>query len=164
MKKLALLTVFGLLTLCASAQKFGHINSQELLSLMPERTTAETTLQDYAKGLQSQLMSMQTEYQAMMEEYQNNEKNYDNLTKQDKEAEIQSLIQRIQNFEQSAQSSLQEKEQELLRPILEKAQNAINAVAQKGKYTYILDSSSGLILYSKESEDILDKVKKELGL
>ena len=62
MKKLALLAVFGLLTFGTFAQKLGHINSQELLSLMPERTKAETALQDYAKGLESQLMSMQTEF------------------------------------------------------------------------------------------------------
>ena len=48
MKKLALLAVFGLLTLGTYSQKIGHISSQDLLSLMPERTTAETSLQDYA--------------------------------------------------------------------------------------------------------------------
>jgi outer membrane protein len=164
MKKLALLAVFGLLTLGSSAQKFGHINSQELLSLMPERTTAETSLQDYAKGLESQLISMQTEYQSMVENYQNNEESYDDLTKQDKIAEIQGLEQRLTTFQQSAQASLQEKEQELLQPILEKAQNAIDVVAEKGKYTYILDSSSGFILYSKDSEDILEKVKLALKI
>ena len=107
---------------------------------------------------------MQAEYQSMIEDYQNNEASYDDLTKQDKIAEIQGLEQRITTFQQSAQTSLQNKEIELLRPIEEKAQNAINIVAEKGKYTYILDSSSGMLLYSKESEDILEKVKKELGL
>jgi len=164
MKKLALLAVFGLLTLSSSAQKFGHINYQELISLMPERVSMQTTLQEEISGLESHLMSMQTEYQSMVENYQNNEGSYDDLTKQDKIAEIQGLEQRLTTFQQSAQSSLQEKEQELLRPILEKAQNAIDKVAEKGKYTYILDSSSGLILYSKDSENILDKVKKELGI
>ena len=57
-----------------------------------------------------------------------------------------------------------EKEKELLDPILRKAQSAIDEVAKDGKYTYILDSGSGALLYSKESEDILPKVKKELGL
>ena len=108
-------------------------------------------------------MSIKSEYQSMIEDYQNNEASYDELTKQDKIAEIQGLEQRITTFQQSAQSSLQNKEIELLKPIEEKAQNAINIV-EKGKYTYILDSSSGILLYSKESEDILDKVKKELGL
>ena len=164
MKKIVILSVLGLLTLGTFAQKLGHINSQELLSLMPERTKAETELQEYAKGLESQLMQMQSEYQSMVENYQNNEASYDDLTKQDKIAEAQGLEQRMSTFQQSAQTSLQKKEQELLKPILEKAQNAIDKVAEKEKYTYILDSSSGLLLYQKESENILDKVKKELGL
>lgn len=164
MKKIGLLALFALLNFSTYAQKFGHLNAQELISIMPERDKAVEQLQDYAKGLESQLMSMQAEYQSMIEDYQNNEASYDDLTKQDKIAEIQGLEQRITTFQQSAQSSLQNKEIELLRPIEEKAQNAINIVAEKGKYTYILDSSSGMLLYSKESEDILEKVKKELGL
>ncbi|MBT4478836.1 MAG: OmpH family outer membrane protein [Flavobacteriales bacterium] len=164
MKKLALLAIFGLLTLGSSAQKFGHINYQELISLMPERTSMQTTLQDELNGLESHLMSMQTEYQSMVEEFKNNEESYDELTKQDKISEIQGLEQRLTTFQQSAQASLQEKEQELLQPILEKAQNAIDVVAEKGKYTYILDSSSGFILYSKDSEDILEKVKLALKI
>ena len=164
MKKTGLFVLLTLLTISTYAQKFGHLNAQELISIMPERDKAVEELQDYAKGLESQLISMQAEYQSMIEDYQNNEASYDDLTKQDKIAEIQGLEQRITTFQQSAQSSLQNKEIELLRPIEEKAQNAINTVAEKGKYTYILDSSTGVLLYSKESEDILEKVKKELGL
>ena len=47
------------------------------------------------------------------------------------------------------QTSLQNKEIELLRPIEEKTQNAINIVVEKGKYTYILDSSSGIFTQKK---------------
>ena len=164
MKKILLLIICSLLSVGTFAQKFGHINSAELLSLMPERTTAESTLQDYAQGLEAQLMSMQSEYQASIEDYQNNESNYDNLTKQDKIAEIQGLEQRIATFQQSATASLQNKEQELLDPMLQKAQEAIDKVAKNGKYTYIFDSSTGVLLYVNDSEDILPKVKKELGL
>ena len=56
----------------------------------------------------------------MIEDYQNNEVSYDDLTKQDK-VEIQGLEQRITTFQQSVQTSLQNKEIELLRPIEEKA-------------------------------------------
>ena len=165
MKKIIVSTIFSCLTLITYGQKFGHINSQELLSLMPERLEAESKLQEYAQGLQNQLMSMQSELQASIDEYENNVSSYDDLTKQDKEAAIQAIDQRIRTFQQSAQISLQEKETELLEPILRKAQNAIDEVAKDGKYTYILDSKvGGSLLYSKESEDILPKVKKELGL
>ena len=89
---------------------------------------------------------------------------YTDLVKQDKVAEITGLEQRIQTFQQNAQKSLQTKEQEMLEPILAKARKAIQDVATEGNYTYIFDKSIGSILYAKESENVIDLVKKKLGL
>lgn len=165
MKKLAILALFGLLTFNTFAQKLGHLDAQEILALMPEREKATEDYQEYAKGLESQLMSMQSEYQSEIQDYQDNEATYSDLVKQDKIAEIQGLEQRIGTFQQSAQESLQRKEVELLSPILEKLQNAINEVAEDGDYTYIFDNSTGgMLLYSKDSENISSLVKKKLGL
>ena len=164
MKKLLLLSIIGCLSLTTFSQKLGHINVQELISLMPERDIAFNELQKYAKELESQLISMESEFNAMVEEYTTNESSYDDLKKNDKLVEIENLKQRILTFQQSAQNELQKKELELLRPIEEKAQNAINTVAEKGKYSYILDSSLGVLLYYKDSDDVLEKVKKELDL
>tara|TARA_B110000240_G_C13270703_1_gene355691 strand:+ start:100 stop:597 length:498 start_codon:yes stop_codon:yes gene_type:complete len=165
MKKITFLALLSILTLSTIAQnKFGHIDSQELLMLMPERKKAETDVQEFAKSLESQLGSMTAEYQQSVQEYQANEATYTDLVKQDKEAEINGLQQRIQAFQQNAQQSLQAKEQELLEPILSKARKAIKDVATEGEYTYIFDKSIGSILYAKESENIIDLVKKKLKL
>ena len=165
MKKLAILALFGLLTFNTFAQKLGHLDAQEILSLMPEREKATEDYQEHAKALESQLMSMQTLYQSSIQDYQDNESTYSDLVKQDKISEIQGLEQRIATFQQSAQESLQRKEMELLSPILEKLQNAINEVAEDGDYTYIFDNSTGgMLLYSKDSENISSLVKKKLGL
>ena len=165
MKKITFLTLLCALTLSSIAQnKFGYIDSQELLMLMPERKTAETEVQEFAKSLESQLGSMTAEYQQSVQEYQANESTYTDLVKQDKVAEITGLEQRIQAFQQNAQQSLQAKEQELLEPILSKARKAIEDVATEGDFTYIFDKSIGSILYAKESENVLPLVKKKLGL
>jgi outer membrane protein len=165
MKKIIFLTLLSLLTLSSIAQnKFGYIDSQELLILMPERKAAETEVQNFAKSLETQLGSMTAEYQQSVQEYQTNEATYTDLVKQDKIAEITGLEQRIQSFQQNAQQSLQTKEQELLEPILSKARKAIEDVAAEGHYTYIFDKSIGSILYAKESENVLSLVKKKLGL
>ena len=165
MKKITFLALLSFLTLTSIGQnKFGYIDSQELLLLMPERKTAETEVQNFAKSLESQLGSMTAEYQESVQEYQANEANYTDLVKQDKVAEITGLEQRIQAFQQNAQKSLQEKEQELLAPILSKAKNAIDEVAQEGGFTYIFDKSQGSILYAKESQNILDLVRKKLNI
>lgn len=165
MKRIALLTLTCLLSLSNFAQnKLGYIDSQELLLLLPERKTAETEVQTFAKSLESQLQAMTNEYQQSVQDFQSNEASYDDLVKQDKISEITGLEQRIQSFQQNAQQALQAKEQELLEPILAKAREAIEEVAKEGGYTYIFDRSLGTILFAKESENIIDKVKKKLNL
>ena len=165
MKKITFLALLSILTLSSIAQnKFGYIDSQELLMLMPERKTAETEVANFAKSLEAQLGSMTAEYQQSVQEYQANESTFSDLVKQDKVAEITGLEQRIQSFQQNAQQSLQTKEQELLEPILAKARKAIEDVATEGNFTYIFDKSSGNILYAKESENVIALVKKKLGL
>ena len=165
MKKITFLSIICMLTLSSIAQnKFGYIDSQELLILMPERKTAETEVAAFAKSLETQLGSMTAEYQQSVQEYQTNESTYTDLVKQDKIAEITGLEERIQAFQKNAQQSLQTKEQELLEPILTKARQAIQDVATEGNYTYIFDKSSGTILFAKESENVLLLVKKKLGL
>ena len=168
MKKIILTTIISCFSLLTFSQaitlKLGHINSQELISLLPETKQADIDLQDYAQSLETQISSMEEEYKRSIEDYQNNESSYDEITKQDKIAAIQAIEQRISNFQQNAQISLQQKQQELLDPIIEKVRKAIDQVAKDGNYTYILDTSAGSLLYFKESEDILSKVKKELGI
>ena len=131
---------------------------------MPERKNAESEVQNFAKGLESQLAAMTAEYQESVQDYQSNESSFTDLIKQDKIAEITGLEQRIQAFQQNAQQSLQKKEQELLEPILSKARSAIEEVAFEGNFTYIFDKSVGSILYAKESENVLSLVKKKLKL
>ena len=165
MKKITFLVLISLSTLSTFSQnKFGYIDSQELLMLMPERKNAESEVQNFAKSLESQLAAMTAEYQESVQDYQSNEASYTDLIKQDKIAEITGLEQRIQAFQQNAQQSLQKKEQELLEPILSKARSAIEEVAVEGNFTYIFDKSVGSILYAKESENVLSLVKKKLKL
>lgn len=165
MKKIIFLLLISFITLSTFSQnKFGYIDSQELLMLMPERKNAESEVQNFAKSLESQLAAMTAEYQESVQDYQSNEASYTDLIKQDKIAEITGLEQRIQAFQQNAQQSLQKKEQELLEPILSKARSAIEEVAIEGNFTYIFDKSVGSILYAKESENVLSLVKKKLKL
>jgi len=148
-----------------SRAKLGYIDSQKLLSMMPEKAKAQKELQDYAKSLEDQLASMNSELQQKYNEYISKKDSLPDFLKQTKEKEIQDLQTRIQNFQTSAQQEIQKKEQELLQPIIDKARNAIKKVAKNKGYTYIFDVSTGAFLYWPEnSDDILPYVKKELGI
>lgn len=168
MRYLALLIVsclfVGGTALSQNKMKFGHIDSQELLESMPEKVEADKALEAYANQLQKQLQTMSTEWEAKMADYRKNQAVMTDIIKQAKEEEISNLEQRIQNFQQNAQSSLAKKEGEVYQPILDKAREAIEAVAKENNFNYVFDSSSGSLLYQPESDDVLPLVKKKLGI
>ena len=158
--------IFLLATGITSAQtlKFGHINSTQLLSLMPETKVADSTLQKFGASLESQLKTMTNEYQSKVGEYRANEATMAEPIKEAKAKEINDLEQRIQDFQDSAQQSLQKKKEEIYTPIIKKAEDAIKGIAKDKGYSYIFDTSVGVVLYAQDSDDIMPQVKTKLGL
>ncbi len=148
----------------AQTLKLGYINSLELLSLMPAVATADEQLESYAKGLNGTYETMLKEYETKIGDYQQNESKWPPSTLEIKQKELIDLERRIGEFQQTIQTDISKKREELYAPILEKADVAIKAVAEEGSYTYIFDASTGSLLFADESEDILPKVKAKLGL
>ena len=148
----------------AQKQKYGYINSDELLQIMPGADTAVAKYQAYAQSLDTILMSMQQELNSKYETFTASQAKMSDLVKQTKTKELQELQDRIKSFQTSAQEDLQKKQNELLQPIIDKAKSAIEKVAKANGYTMILDSRQGILLYAAATEDILPLVKKELGI
>ena len=145
--------------------KFGHINSNELFSIMPELKAADSSLAKFKATLDSQYKTMGAEYQAKISDYKAKESSMADPIKEAKQKEITDLEDRIQSFQESAQTSLQKKQEELNAPIIKRAQDAINAVAKEKGYSYIFDSiQGGTLLYAQDSDDILPLVKAKLGI
>lgn len=163
--KLSLLVLIIVSTkLQAQAQKFGHINSTLLLQQMPETKNADTTVQKFGSTLESQLKTMTAEYQNKVNDYKNKEQSMADPIKDAKLKEISDLEQRIQDFQESAQSSIQKKKEEIYSPIIKKAEDAIHGIAKEKGYAYIFDTSVGAFLYAQDSDDIMPLVKAKLGL
>ena len=166
MKKvlLAIALTLGLAGTATAQQKVGHINIQELLAMMPEQKSADDEIQKYAQQLENDLTEMQTEYQTKLQNAQTNQANWTQLQLQTKSEELQSLQQRIIEYQQSAQQDIQRKQYDLQVPIIEKIQNAINSVGKENGFAYIFDVSQGSVIYTEGGEDVMALVKAELGI
>lgn len=149
-----------------SAQvKIAHVNTAEILDAMPDKAKAEKELETYYGELEKQLQVMATEYQTKMQDYEANQATMSNLVKQSKEKEIMDLQGRIQQFQANAEQEFEAKRAEKLSPILEKIQNAINAVGKEKGYTYILDVATGAAVYiGTDAVDATKDVKAKLGI
>ncbi len=169
MKKILVVVVMAVLALpvVSVAQKLGHINSQELLSLMPEIKEAEAKLKAKATEHQKQMKDLETQLQKEGKEYSEamQAKKLTLDEQKSKVEELQALEQKVQAYGMEAQKDMQKTQVNLMNPIREKAQKAIQEVGKKNGFTYIFDISVGSIVYvASDSQDILPLVKKQLGI
>jgi outer membrane protein len=107
---------------------------------------------------------MQTELENKFMDYQANATGMSEIIRTTKEAEINDLKERLDAFESKAAQDLQAKESELTAPIIERAKKAVQDVAKENSYTYIFNSSEGLLLYAEPMDDVTALVKSKLGI
>lgn len=164
MKKIFSLLTALVLTSAVYAQKFGYINTQELLSGMTEIKAADTELEAHqtqlvAKG-QVMVKDFETAYKAYMEEA--NKGLISKVQMQKKEEELTQKQTAIQTYEQEIQTKLGQKREELYKPILDKVTETIKSYGKENGYTMIFDTSAGMLLYAVEAENLMDVIKKKL--
>ncbi len=164
--KLTLAVVLMMSTTSLFAQKFGRINSEEIIAVMPETKEMQTNMQTYVKNLQDEMEALQVEYQNKLQEFQKNYDTYSEAVRDMKSKDLESITTRIREFEQVAREDIQKKMYELQAPIHEKAKAAIDKVAALGGYLAVFDTATGSLAYFDAAAltDIAPEVKKELGI
>lgn len=156
-------SIFPLTTFSQSQLKIGHVNFDEIMAALPERDSAQSVLEKESKELQSAYEQMSVDYNKLYDDYQKGLSTYSAVVRKAKEDELIDKQKRMAEFEQNASGILQNRNVELLKPIIEKINTAINKYATDNGFTYILDISKGSVVFtSKDSQNITQMVIKAL--
>ncbi len=156
---------FGVSGVIAQSYKFGHIDSQEILKVMPDMDSAQAKITNYAESLQAQIEELQVEFNKKYQDYLQKRSTFTDAIREMKEKELTDMQQRAQEYQQVAEQDYQRYQAETMKPVIDKADAAIKKVAKANGFTYIFDTSSGVLLYfSEQSIDITPLVKNELGI
>jgi outer membrane protein len=156
------LSIFGLAETASAQTKIGYINTEELMAAMPEADKANADLQDYQTSLQQQGNDYIQELNEKDSMFVRDSAKLSPAAKELRRNDLVQLYQKVQNWNQTMQQMINEKQQTLLVPIRNKALDAIKAVAKESGYTYIFDAAS--LIVSPPGDDVLPLVKKKLGL
>lgn len=165
LKKIALLLML-ILPMSVFAQKFGHIKTQEILTVMPEYTKAQTDINTMQKQYEDEMKRLTDEIQKKFAAYQQEQANLPKNIQERRQKELQELNERGMQMQQDAQQELQQSWMQMLEPIAKKIDDAIKAVGQEGGYVYIFDLNATQIPFVNEtlSTDVTGAVKAKLGL
>ena len=169
MKKLFLLAAIAAMPFIASAQelKFGYVNTMEILYALPEVSDIEKQYADYAAQNRKLYEDMQAEAQKQYELFQTmmQDPNATDTQKKIQLETVQGLEQRLQTTQATIQQDMEQKERQLMQPLHEKVQKAIEAVSKKNNFFMVFNADSQAIAYkSDKAIDITPLVKKELNI
>ena len=170
MKKMKTLLVaialfVGATSFVSAQSKVAHINAQELIEAMPEYKAAQSQLEKVQKTYDTEIKAMAKELDTKMKLYDGEAATKTDAENQKRVEEVQGMQNNIQAYRQQALQDLQKKQEDIFKPILEKAQAAIQKVGRAQGFQYVLDStigSGGVIL--ADGKDLMADVKKELGM
>jgi len=148
----------------AWAQTIAYVTADEIVPLMPEYISATKQVEDYGKQLQKQLEVRQRETQEYFATVTERTKLGRMSPSEQRHAasELESMQANLRTMAAESEKRLADKEEILVRPLYDKFNAALTAVAQENGYTYIIDRK--MLLYVGGGIDATPKVKAKLGL
>lgn len=161
-KSLLLITLFTLGFSTVNAQsKVAHINTEELVSSMPETKALQAKLEKLGKTYDNEMKAKEAELKATFARYNAEFESQTEATNAERTNEVKLEAQKIEQYKNEAMRDLQKQEQEGLKPILEAAMKAVEEVAAAQGFDYVLNANTLVVAKGK---DLLPDVKAKLGI
>ncbi len=162
MKKV-LIAIMMLLPMASFAQKFGHVDINNITQTLPELSKVNGELEALSKQIQNELQAMEEEIKRKADEYEKAKPTMNATQQQETEAGLNDLYQKYQQAVQDHQAEFNKKQQEMMAPIQEKIYKAIENVGKAGGYVYILQVGTLPYISDTLSKDVTSEVKAELN-
>lgn len=156
--------ILGISSVANAQSKVAHIASQELVNQMPAYKTAMGELEKLQTTYDAEIKNMLTELQSTVKRFQAEEATKTQEENAKRAVELQNTEKTIAEYRQNALKDLQQKEVELLKPVIENARVIVQKVARAKGYEYVLDSTTGTGVIMADGYDLMSDVKAELGI
>ena len=143
--------------------KLGYTNVNYVLSISPASKIIQKQLEETQKQYMKTIEDKNKELESKFEAYQKGQSTMLESIKKDKEDELRTLQRSIQTLQENAQEDLRKKENEIVKPELDKIYKAVNEVSKANDFTHVFNSDQ-VLLYAEEQSDITDLVLDKLGI
>ena len=165
MKQIKTLLIASILILGANQKinaqaKTAHVDVSEIMSKMPAMLDAQKQLEKLSTTYDADYKKMAEEFQAKLKKYDAEASTVSEAINGERQKEVSDMQKRIQEFGQNAQKELQQKQEDITKPIYEKVKASIQKVGKSKGFQYILD---GATLLLADGTNLTADVKKDLG-
>ena len=156
---IAAIVFFGANQISAQT-KTAHVDVNEIMAKMPAMLDAQKQLEKLSTTYDADYKKMVEEYQAKLKKYEAEAATVTEAINGERSKEVQDMQKRIVDFRDNAQKELQQKESDIVKPLMEKVRASIQKVGKAKGFQYVLDGSSLLLA---DGTNLTADVKKDLG-
>lgn len=166
MKKFILFAALAAMSFAANAQdlKFGYVDFNEVVMLMPDMDQARATIAENQKIQEENLVAIYEEYQIKVQQYEQKQATWTPAVRESKEKEIMDIQARFEQNQQAYQAELQQLQQTLQAPIVEKAANKVNELAKAKGLVAVFEEASLLYIDPVQMIDLTPEVRAALNI
>ena len=157
---IAALFIFGASQTTSAQAKTAHVDVSEIMAKMPAMLDAQKQLEKLSGTYDSDYKKMVEEYQAKLKKYEAESATVTDVINGDRSKEVQDMQKRIVDFRDNAQKELQQKESDIVNPLMAKVRASIQKVAKVKGFQYVLDGSTLLLA---DGPNLTADIKKDLG-
>lgn len=165
------LFTFGVLSLSINAtfaQKFGYVDTNYILSQMPEYKEAQAEIEKLSLAWEEEIKKMYQEVEEMEMAYQAEEVLLTEEMKKDRRKEIERKMNEVKEYQKKVfgfEGLFFLKKRELIKPVQDKVWEAVEKVCKNNRLAIMFDKSGELVMiYTDPIHDYTDYVLEELGL
>jgi outer membrane protein len=158
---LVMIALFAFNPFLSAQSKIGYISIDEVVQLMPEYKKSMAEIAQFDSALQINYGETLKELNRQDSIFKADSVKMGNAVKTANKEKMKKLLVELQGFEQSYQQQMQQKQEELMAPVAQKANQMITEVAKASGFSYVFRKEA-MIVYP-ETEDLLPLIKKKLG-
>ncbi|MFE3866812.1 OmpH family outer membrane protein [Flavobacterium sp. LS2P90] len=157
---IAAILFFGANQTINAQAKTAHVDVSEIMSKMPAMIDAQKQLEKLSGTYDANYKKMVEEYQTKLKKYDAESATVTEAVNGERSKEVQDMQKRIVDFRDNAQKELQQKESDIVKPLMDKVRTSIQKVGKAKGFQYVLDGSTLLLA---DGPNLTADVKKDLG-
>ncbi len=159
---------FGLIVAAVGAKEYrlGYIDSEQIIARYEAAKDAKKELEEEIASYQAQADSLKQEYEQALDEYKSQELTLSPEGKRAKQAEVDQRKKRYDGFVEQVYregGKIDQKNKELIAPIVEKINEAVSKLAKDGGFSMVLDAGKEEVVYAEAGMDLTEQVLAELN-
>ena len=169
------ITKYTILTLALASfafadVKIGYVDSNEIMNNFDEVRQVQADLEKEQRRLESEFNELVYSLDSLKQDFDRQRLLMSDTRRNEKENEILNKEKSVQKFQLDKfgpEGEIYKTQNQLLKPVLAKIDDAIQKVGSERGYDFILDAMSGALLYALDShnltEDVMDELAKATG-